>query len=230
MDAIDQKSFGTPVAYRAALASGSLGVLAAGCLIAADQLRAWRVASRPVVRFLFSSHDVATIFQSMLLVLAIVVAHRIYRQRLAGVGLGSVVVSVTALSAIALLQALRLVNIGPDTLYMVPQGLLGICLVVTNVRARKVLPAPVVGVGVVAGLGLVMIAASFLVVIGYFGLGALSGPIRASDEQARRVNRIVHLNLDAGTLLGKPAYPVWILLVARALHLRAPRDRFSGTL
>jgi hypothetical protein len=103
---------------------------------------------------------------------------------------------------------------------MVPQGLLGICLIVTNIRARKGLPASVAGLGIVAGLGLLMIAASFLVFVGYFGLGALSGPISASDEQARLVNRVVHMNLDAGTLLGKPAYPIWILLIARTLAAR----------
>ena len=201
-------------AMGAAVASGTIGIMAAACLIAAVQLRAWRAASRPVVRFLFTTHDVAIICQSLLLIPAICVVHALYRQRSSAVSFASAVTSVTALSAIALLQSLRFADIGPDTLYMVPQGLLGVWLIIVNKCAKDILPPHVARVGMVAGLGLTMIAASLLTVIGYFGVGALSGPIRVGDSSARLVNRIVHINLDVGTFLGKPTYPIWVLLVA----------------
>jgi hypothetical protein len=221
--AASPKSVTNRLALGAAVASGTIGIMAAACLIAADQLRAWRVASRPVVTLLFTSHDVGTIFQSLLLIPVICMVHALYGQRSPPVSFASAVVSVIALSAIALLQSLRLAGIGPDTLYMVPQGLLGLWLIIVNRRARNILPRHVALVGMVAGVGLTVIAASLLTVIGYFGLGALSGPIRASDASARLVNRIVHFNLDVGTFLGKPTYPIWVLLVAFTFH----RNRFQ---
>jgi len=212
-----QTSFPGRIATGAALASGTIGIAAAGLLIGADQLRAWRMASRQVVTFLFASHDVATIFQSLLLIPAIVAVHMLYR-RSSAASRASVIVSVTALSAIALLQSLRFTGMAPETLYMLPQGLLGLWLIVINRFATNIFPPYVRRIGMLAGLGLTMIAASLLTVILYFGLGALTGRIRAGDSQARRVNQVLHVNLDMGTFLGKPTYPIWVLLAARKLR------------
>ena len=120
-----------------------------------------------------------------------------------------------SLSAIALLQALRFVNVGPDTLYMLPQGLLGVWVIMMSRRMRSHFSRAVSRIGVLAGVGLLMIAASLLAIILYFGVGALSGPIRNPGSYATAVNRVAHYNLRIGTYPGRLGFPVWVLLVGR---------------
>jgi hypothetical protein len=57
-----------------------------GGLIGADQLRAWRMVSGAVVRFLFASHDVASIPQSLLFIPAAVMLSRRGRDLLSALG------------------------------------------------------------------------------------------------------------------------------------------------
>jgi hypothetical protein len=214
-------SLSTSFSSRATLASGVIGMVASGLLIAADQLRAWRLASRPVFMYLFTSHDAASIFQSLLLIPVALALYTLCRRRSPVASVASVTAGVTGLCAIAMLQSLRFVSIGPETLYMLPQGLVGVWLIVVNWRLSNTFPAHVTRTGIIAGVGLIMIAASLLGVIGYFGMGILSGVPPANDPQARLVNRVLHYNLDAGTWLGKPLYPIWALLIARRLNSSA---------
>jgi hypothetical protein len=72
-------------------------------------------------------------------------------------------------------------------------------------------------VGILAGIGLILITASFMTLIGYFGFEALTTRIDLSDPQARLVNRLLHVNLDVGSWIGKPLYPIWVLLMGRWL-------------
>jgi hypothetical protein len=101
---------------------------------------------------------------------------------------------------------------------MIPQGMVGAWLIVMSVVSRKLFPAHLTVLGVVAGIGLLMIAASLLTVLLYFGPTALSGPIRSADPMARRINQILHINLDVGSFLGKPTFPMWTILAARGLR------------
>jgi hypothetical protein len=205
------------VAAWGASASGVIGLVAAAFLIGADQLRAWRLASRAVVTLLFASHDVASIGQSLLLIPAAYTLSVFARTQPLSFHRANAVMAITALSAIALLQSLLFINVAPGTLYMFPQGLLGVWLIVVNRRLSNGFPPHVTRVGILAGVGLIMIGASLLTVVGYFGPGILSGTPPPDDPQARLVNRIAHINLDLGTFLGKPLYPIWVLLVARRL-------------
>jgi hypothetical protein len=219
---VDDRSESAPAAFgrRLWLIGGVVGLAAAIALVAGVEARSWRLASRPVVMSLIRWHDGLIILQSVLLVPFAVFLSRVTLLGAAPPRLVAASLAVTSLLAIALLQTLRFVNVGPDTLYMLPQGLLGVWAIMMSRRMRSRLSRAVLSLGVVAGIGLMMIAASLLSIILYFGVGALSGPIRNPGAYAQAVNRGAHYNLRVGTYLGRLGLPIWVLLIGRrALRL-----------
>ena len=197
------------------IAGGAIALLAAIALIAGVEARSWRLARQPFVMSLFRWHDGLLIVQCVLLIPYALLLSRISVPGAAPLRLTAASLAVTSLLAIALLQALRFVDIGPDTLYMLPQGLLGVWLIMMSRRMRGHISGVVSRIGVLAGVGLLMIAASLLSIILYFGVGALSGPIRNPGPYAQAVNRIAHYNLRIGTYLGRLGLPIWVLWVGR---------------
>jgi hypothetical protein len=206
------------VTAQCAWASGVIGLAAAGFIIAAAELRAFRVVSGAVSRFLFSSHDVASILQSLLLIPAVFVVHRLSRSRSPTASTATLGTGVTALAAIAVLQLLLFVGAAPGTLYMLPQGLLGVWVIVVSRLMANTWPRHVTWLGIAAGVGLILISASLAGLLVYFGPGALASGPALDDPQARLVNRLLHINLHFATSLGKPLYPVWVLLIAGRLQ------------
>ena len=203
---------GSPLrpASRAAIASGVVGLVACGCLLAGVELRAWRLASRPLVLSLFRVHDAASILQSVLLIPVAFALHSISAHRRA-----PVIIAVASLVTISVLQSLRVINIGPDTLYMLPQGLLGLWLIAVNRRLSFVVPRHITRIGVIAGVGLVLIALSLIAVLAVFGLGLDARSV--ITPQARTVNRLAHINLRWSSYVGRALYPIWAILLGRWL-------------
>ena len=217
LTAVDRELSRNRVTAFAALASGAIGVIAAALLLAAAQFRAWRLISGAVARLLFAGHDVVTVFQSLLLIPAVWVLYTHYRQQSSSLASIATLMGAAALCAIALLQSLWLTGVLPETLYMIPQGLVGVWLIAVNMGRVGVLPKRVTWLGILAGIGLILITASFLTLIGYFGFEALTTRIDLSAPQARLVNRLLHVNLDVGSWIGKPLYPIWVMLMGRRL-------------
>ena len=101
-------------------------------------------------------------------------------------------------------------------LYMIPQGLVGLWLILVSFGTRHTLSRGTAWIGLVAGTGLVIIASSAI------GIAIAIGPVAAVLKPAAAppvdpaaissaTNRVAHLALAVGTLLGRTLYPLWAI-------------------
>jgi hypothetical protein len=196
------------------LAGGVLGLAAAVALIAGVELRAWRLAPRSVVVPLFRTHDVLLVLQSIaLLPFALVLSRSFNKSELGGNLLAAT--AGLALIAMAVLQVMYFANVAPDTLYFLPQALLGLWVLVIGRRLRSHLSSTTSRLAVVAGVGLLIVGLSLALMLAYFGWGLFSGAVRDADATGQTINRVSHYTLRVGTYLGRLGFPVWVLMIAR---------------
>lgn len=194
-------------------------MLASSALLAAVELRAWRLAPRAIVAPLFRWHDGLTALQSALLLPFALRLSLVTTQR-ASSGWLAVAVAGVSLITIAILEALRFINIGPDTLYMLPQGVLGAWVIVISGRMAGTSPS-VWRLGLLTGVGLLLVAGSLAAVLLYFGSDVFAGTIRNPDRYGQLINRAAHYTLRIGSYPGRLGLPIWVLLVARAPRYRS---------
>jgi len=128
-------------------------------------------------------------------------------------------VGVTALSAIVLCVFPIFFNVLSDSLYMVPQGVLGIWLIVLNLRTSNVLPRGVRWLGMFAGVGLFLVSLFPIAYAIFVDTTPLFHPVPFDSDppQARSANAIVHVVLLIGTFMGVTTYPIWSILVGLKL-------------
>ena len=201
----------------AAIASGVIGIMAFGLLVAALGPH-W---SGGAGNLMFRTYDAGVILQSLFMIPVAFGLHALARQRTLGMSRATLAVGVVALSGIVLLVSLIFVNVVWDVLYMIPQGILGVWLVVVNRLMSRVLPRGLTRLGTVAGLGLVLVGTFPLAFAIFVDPVGLHGPI--PDDQPfpeTTANGIIHIVLLIGTLMGVSTYPIWTILLGRRL-LRA---------
>jgi hypothetical protein len=198
-----------------AITSGVIGIVAFGFLVAAVAGRAsggdahqWEIRIR--------THDAGLILQCLFMIPVALALHRF--------GPGSIsrmnaAVGVTALSAIVLCVFPIFFNTLSDTLYMVPQGVLGIWLIVLNLKISNVLPRGVRWLGMFAGVGLFLVSIFPIAYVIFVDATHLFRPVPFdyNPPQARRANAIVHMVLLIGTFMGVATYPIWSIFLGRKL-------------
>jgi len=194
-------------------------LLASFALLAGVELRAWRLAPRAIVAPLFRWHDGLTALQSALLLpfalhLSLITTKRASSGRIAAL------VSAVSLITIAILEAFRFINIGPDTLYMLPQGALGAWIIMISWRMAGT-SAAVWRLGLPTGVGLLLVAGSLAAVLLYFGSEVFAGTIRNPDRYGQLINRAAHYTLRIGSYPGRLGLPIWVLAVARVFRGRS---------
>jgi hypothetical protein len=199
---------------RSWLVGGFVGLAAALVLIAAVELRAWRLAPRSIVGPLFRTHDVLLVLQSIVLLpFALALSHSFNKSGSRGNLLAAT--AGLALIAMAVLQVMYFANVAPDSLYFLPQALLGLWVIVIGRRLRSHLSSTTSRLAVVAGVGLLIVGLSLAMMLAYFGWGLFSGAIRDADATGQTINRVSHYTLRVGTYLGRLGFPVWVLMIAR---------------
>ena len=209
-------------AGRAAITSGVFGIMAFGFLVVGVNIM---FTMRPelfgIVDLLFKSHKVGVILQSLFMIPVAFGLHTLARQQIPGVSRATLAVGVVSLSFIVLCALLFIVNVVADDLYTVPQGVLGVWLMVVNRRLSSVLPRGITRFGTVVGFGLLLVGI-FPVAYGIFvdPIG-LRGPVPPDyPNPETTANAIIHIVFYIGTLMGVVTYPIWIILLGRQL-LRA---------
>lgn len=210
----------------AAIASGVIGIIAFGSLIAylattPSEVLESKVALEPgaiplLSRLFLSSSDVGFILQSLLMIPVALAIHAYGRQRSPAVSLAAVTVAIIALGGVALLRFLTVVN--PDVsgiLFMGPTGFIGAWLIVVNWLLASVLSRGLRTTGTVAGVGLIIQSASFFFLGGLIVLTA--GPeAYADDVDFHNWNAI-------GGVPGSILFAIWaILLGSKLLRARVP--------
>ena len=213
------------LAGRLAIISGVFGIAAFACLIAFLVMRPSK-ASQQTSHFLLRTHDAGIILQSLCLIPFALALDAIVRQQSPGSARLTVAAAIIFLILIVVLMLLSFVNAITDVLYMIPQGALGVWLIVVCRQNANGLPSALRRLGVVAGIGLMLIS---LFPIGYalfVDPAILHGPIADNDPTppgTDRANSIVHMVLALGTLIGCSMYPLWSVLAGRWLLVRGKR-------
>jgi hypothetical protein len=198
----------------AAIASGFVGILAVGSLIAylttqADEFIKSGVMP-PVGRLLITSNYVGVMLQAIFMIPVAVALHTLGRQRSVGVSRAAVTVGIIALCGVALFRLLLLVNPAvSDILFMGPIGFVGVWLIVVNWLLAGVLSRAIRITGTIAGVGLVIVGASF------FFLGGLV--VLTEGPYAYTSNVAFHIGIAVGGLPGFIIYPIWAILLGRKL-------------
>ncbi|QWT21556.1 hypothetical protein KPL74_06005 [Bacillus sp. NP157] len=214
---------GTRRAGWLAIVSGIVGLAAFACLIV---FLVMRPADRQTAHILLRSHDAGVIVQSLCLIPLVLALSAIARRRSPGSGRGGAIAAVVFLTLIVALMVLGSASIVADVLYMVPQGALGVWLIVVCGRNTIGLSKGLRWLGVVAGVGLVLVGVFPIGYAWFVDPAILHGPISDNGHApagTEKANQIIHILLAVGTLIGCPTYPLWSALTGRWMLLRGHR-------
>lgn len=206
-------------AGRAAITSGVFGIMALGILMVAV---AYMVKSNPdlsgFVNRMFKAHKVGVILQSLFMIPVAFGLHTLASRRFPGVSSVTLAVGVVSLSSMVLCAFLFLLNVVADDLYTVPQGVLGVWLMVVNQRLSSVLPRGLTWFGTVVGFGLLLVGTFPLAYAIFVDPIGLHGPIPPDyPNPDTTTNAIIHDVFFVGTVMGVWTYPIWTILLGRRL-------------
>lgn len=205
-----------------AIISGAFGIAAFATLIMFLVMRPSE-ADQGTAHLLLRSHDAGIILQSLCLIPLALALDAIARVASPGLSRVTVVAAVTFLILVVVFVLLSSVKAIADVLYMVPQGAVGVWLIVVSRQTANALPLGLRRLGIVAGAGLILISVFPIGYSLFVDPAILHGPVSDTDPTppgTETANRIVHIALAIGTLIGCSTYPVWSALVGRWLLSR----------
>lgn len=205
-----------------AVLSGAIGLLAIGFLIAAVTTRTtWSLSSR--VYLLFRIHDIGVVLQFLLLIPFALGLRKLSRGNARSIGSGGIAWGIGAISLVALLLLLGAGKLVNDMAYMLPQGIFGAWLILVNVRLSGSLPRWLRVFGMIVGCGLLLVGTVFpgLATFVYPNMWKIPAvPVDDETLSTTEINRILHLVLAVGSILGVVTLPVWTMLTGSKLLTR----------
>ena len=206
-------------AGRAAITSGVFGIMAIGSLVAGVNVMFMK---RPelfgLMNLMFKTHHVGVILQSLFMIPVLFGLHTLAGDRITGTSRATLLVGVGSLSLIGLCALLFILDVVADDLYLVPQGVLGVWLMVVTRRLSSVLPRGITRFGMVVGLGLLLVGIfplAYGLLVDPIGLRGPVPPDYPNPETT--ANTIIHIVFYIGTLMGVYTYPIWTILLGRRL-------------
>ena len=208
------------VAGWAAITSGVIGLVAFGFLIAFLVKRLFLAGTEADCIPLLRTHDAGVILQSLLMMPIVLTLARIAGQRTSGTSRATVSLGVSALLLVALFLLLIFAKAVNDDLYMIPQGLLALWLIIENRRLSGVLPRGLTRLGIVAGVGLLLVAIfpiGFTLLVDPSHLTSWTPFDYQPPPGTDTANSIIHILLLIGTFSGVATYPIWTLLLGHRL-------------
>ncbi|QHT71670.1 hypothetical protein GXP67_35880 [Rhodocytophaga rosea] len=213
-----QETFSYRKSGWAAIASGIIGILAAGSLITYLILRS---SSQEVTIFLSRVHDGGVFLQFLLLIPVVFGLHKLSLLRPPGMSRTILSMGVGAVLWVVFCLLLTLPKVVAEVLYMFPQGVFGGWLMVVCWRLRNNLSPGLRWFGIIVGFGLAL--------VGIFPLGyaifvdtiILQIPA-ASEEAVAKIpitpaNMVLHWFLWVGSPMGVLTLPFWTILIGRRL-------------
>lgn len=196
----------------AAIASGVIGILAFGSMAAAVVVRLGNHSPD----FLFRISNAGVILQSLLMIAVAPALSRVSSQRPPVMSRATLAFGIVALALTIIWLVLIFVHLAWDAVYTMPQGLIGVWLILVNRRLSGVLRRGVRWLGTIAGVGLVLVGQFpitypiFVEPVNFFASSPDDAPYVETTA-----NNIIHLLLIIGTYFGVLPYPIWSLLVGR---------------
>ena len=198
----------------AAIASGVIGIISVASLVVYLASQATEFAESgvmpPLGKVLLTTNYAGVMLQALLMIPVALTVHAIGAQRSFRLSRIAVTIGVIALAVVAFLRLLLLLSPAvSDILFMGPMGFVGAWLIVVNWLLAGTLTGALRATGMVAGIGLVILGASF------FFLGGLvvltDGPFAYADDAD------FHVGIAIGGVPGLIVYPIWAILLGRTL-------------
>jgi len=206
--------------------SGVMGLVAIVFLMTAVTTRtSWSLSSR--VNLLFRAHDIGVVLQFLLLLPLACGLQKLSRRNRPGISNDAIAWGIGAISLVALLLMLGIAKVVNDMFYMLPQGAFGVWLILINVRLSGSLPRWLRIFGMIVGFGLLLVGIVFpgLAIFVYPNMWKIPAvPVDNETFQNTAINRVLHLILAIGSLLGVATLPVWTLLMGLKLLRREHPD------
>lgn len=203
-----------------AVASGLLGLLGVGLLIGALAAPTPAPDSMRRATSLFAWQNAAVVLQALMM---IPVTLGLFQ---AGRNLNrngdTLTASIGLLGQITLVLAAGLLFTGTvsDMLYMAPIGLVGVWLLLISRKTDETSTRTIVWTGRVAGVGLVLVGAGFVIYGALVAPAVFMRPLSNAEIDAQSLttpNLIAHVCMALGTLLGRLIYPIWAIILGRRM-------------
>ena len=203
-----------------AVASGLLGLLGVGLLIGALAAPTPAPDSMRRATSLFAWQNAAVVLQALMM---IPVTLGLFQ---AGRNLNrngdTLTASIGLLGQITLVLAAGLLFTGTvsDMLYMAPIGLVGVWLLLISRKTDETSTRAIVWTGRVAGVGLVLVGAGFVIYGAFVAPAVFMRPLSNAEIDAQSLttpNLIAHVCMALGTLLGRLIYPIWAIILGRRM-------------
>jgi hypothetical protein len=170
----------------------------------------------PMGRLFITTNYVGVLLQALLMIPVARAVHSLVKDRAPAASRVNLNVALVALSGVALLRFLLLLSPAvSDILFMAPMGFVGLWLITSNWLLAGTISNTLRVVGTLAGVGLVILGASF------FFLGGLLVFRDGPYSYANNVN--FHIGIGIGGFPGFIVYPIWTIFLGRWLL------RLSGT-
>lgn len=202
-------------AGRSAIASGVIGIIAYIFLIGYLAIRN-QDAQNGVVPI--RVHDFCVVLQFLFLIPVVFSFFKLIQEHSPNMSQAMLNVGVGALCFTALFLLLNFPKILADTLYMFPQGIFGVWVIIACWRMKKVIPQWLRWFGIIIGFGLMLVG---IFPIGYaiFVDSVILHIPAPSDEVMEKIpadttaNIFLHQLIWIGTFMGVLTLPIWTILI-----------------
>jgi hypothetical protein len=205
---------------RLAVLSGVIGLVAFACLIAALAAPPPLPGSLRRETNYFRWQDAGVILQALTMIPVTLGVYRLTVARSPEWSRLCLILGLFAQAALITSSALIFTHTTADMLYMAPQGLVGLWLLLINRKRDGIISSSVAWTGRVAGTGLLLIGTGFVLYGAMVAPAVFVRPLSNGEIDAQswtQANVIAHVGMAAGTLLGRAIYPIWAVLLGRRL-------------
>jgi hypothetical protein len=202
-------------AGRAAIASGVIGIVAYVFLIGYLAIRN-QDAQNGVVPI--RVHDLCVILQFLFLIPVVFIFFKLIQEHSPNPSKAMLNVGVGALCFTALFLLLNFPRILADTLYMFPQGVFGVWIIIACWRLKGIISQWLRWFGIIVGFGLALVG---IFPVGYaiFVDNIILHIPAPSDEVMEKIpsntpaNNFLHQLIWIGTFMGVLTLPIWTILI-----------------
>ena len=201
----------------AAIASGAIGILSFVALMAAVSSRNSLIISRQGM-LLFRTHDAGVILQFLLLLPAVFVLYYYLQQKSPGISKNMRNTGVAAIACTVLFLLMIFPNILADILYMFPQGIFGVWLIIINLKLKGILPVGLRWFGMIVGVGLAMVGIfppAYAIFVDAILIHIPAPPPELIEKIPvdTPANIFLHKILFIGSFMGVLTLPFWSILL-----------------
>ncbi len=203
-----------------AIASGAIGYIAFGFLAAFLNLHLTEHLRDGI---LIRSHDVCVILQFLLMIPVVFGLYKLSYQRSPGMNQVMLITGIGALSFTVLFLLLIFPKILNDTLYMFPQGVFGVWLIIVSWRMQGILSRGLRWFGMVVGFGLALVGtfpSGMAIFVPWYTIGAPPEIPTVNSEVSAGVHLadiVFHQLLLIGTFIGVITLPLYTILLGTRL-------------